>query len=192
MSDNERPVALDLPIPDTADLPEETRRYFDICQTKLGMIPNVLRAYSQNLEQLDAFTRIYNQMMLGESELDKLEREMIAVVVSSENKCFYCLVAHGAAVRKYSGDPLLGEHLVMNYRSANLSDRHRAMLDYASALTRSPAMMTEADTDKLRQAGFSDRAIWDLSNIVGFYNMTNRVAIASDMRPNPEYHSQDR
>lgn len=192
MSDNERPVALDLPIPDTADLPEETRRYFEICQTKLGMIPNVLRAYSQNLEQLEAFTRIYNQMMLGESELDKLEREMIAVVVSSENKCFYCLVAHGAAVRKYSGDPALGEHLVMNYRSANLSARHRAMLDYASALTRSPATVTGADTDTLRQAGFSDSAIWDISNVVGFYNMTNRVAIASDMRPNPEYHGQDR
>lgn len=192
MAKDHKPTALNLPVPELKDLPDETRRYFEICQTKLGMVPNVLKAYSQNLAQLEAFTRIYNEMMLGESELDKLEREMVAVVVSSENKCFYCLVAHGAAVRKYSGDPTLGEHLVMNYRSADLSPRHRAMLDFASALTRSPATVTETDTDALRQAGFSDQAIWDLSNIVGFYNMTNRVAIASDMRPNPEYHSQSR
>ncbi len=192
MTDPNRPVALDLPIPSLEDLPAETRRYFDICQEKLGMVPNVLKAYSQNLAQLEAFTRMYNEMMLGESELDKLEREMVAVVVSSENKCFYCLVAHGAAVRTLSGDPVLGEHMVMNYRSAELSPRHRAMLDYTSLLTRSPATVTDADADKLRQAGFSDGAIWDLCNIIGFYNMTNRVAIASDMRPNPEYHNLDR
>jgi uncharacterized peroxidase-related enzyme len=192
MSDNNQPIALNIPIPDAEDLPEETRRYFDICQEKLGMIPNVLRAYSQNIAQLEAFTRLYNEMMLGESELDKLEREMVAVVVSSENKCFYCLVAHGAAVRKYSGDPVLGEHLVMNYRSATLNPRHRAMLDFASVLTRAPATVAESDIEALRQAGLSDRAIWDLSNVIGFYNMTNRVAIASDMRPNPDYHTQDR
>ncbi|MDX1635363.1 MAG: peroxidase-related enzyme [Marinobacter sp.] len=192
MTSTERPVALDLPIPSLDELPTETRRYFDICVEKLGMIPNVLRAYSQNLAQMNAFTHIYNELMLGESELDKLEREMVAVVVSAENRCFYCLVAHGAAVRTLSGDPVLGEHLVMNYRSANLSPRHRAMLDYASLLTRTPAQVTEADADELRRQGFSDRAIWDLSNVIGFYNMTNRVAIASDMKPNPEYHNQDR
>lgn len=192
MSDSNQPIALNIPIPDVDELPEETRRYFEICQEKLGMIPNVLRAYSQNIAQLEAFTRLYNEMMLGESELSKLEREMVAVVVSSENKCFYCLVAHGAAVRKYSGDPVLGEYLVMNYRSASLSPRHRAMLDFASALTRTPATVTESDIDALRQARFSDRAIWDLSNVIGFYNMTNRVAIVSDMKPNSEYHTQDR
>jgi uncharacterized peroxidase-related enzyme len=101
-------------------------------------------------------------------------------------------VAHGAAVRVLSGDPALGEHLVMNYRSARLEPRQRAMLDFASKLTRTPAQVTEADTQALRDAGFSDRAIWDLSNLVGFYNMSNRVAIASDMQPNPEYHSQSR
>lgn len=189
---NKNVVALDLPIPEIADLPEDTQKYFAICQEKLGLIPNVLTAYSQNLAQLEGFTRMYNELMLGESELSKLEREMVAVVVSAENKCFYCLVAHGAAVRVLSGDPVLGEHLVMNYRTAKLDERQRAMLDFASALTRSPATTTEQDIQALRDAGLSDRAIWDLSNLVGFYNMTNRVAIASDMRPNPEYHSQSR
>ncbi|MBJ6138580.1 peroxidase-related enzyme [Marinobacter litoralis] len=192
MNNNNNVVALDLPIPEISDLPEDTRKYFEICQEKLGMVPNVLTAYSQNLPQLEGFTRLYNELMLGEGELTKLEREMVAVVVSSENKCFYCLVAHGAAVRVLSGDPMLGEHLVMNYRSAKLDPRQRAMLDFASHLTRSPATVAEQEIQALRDAGFSDRAIWDLSNLVGFYNMSNRVAIASDMQPNPEYHSQSR
>jgi uncharacterized peroxidase-related enzyme len=192
MTNNKQVVALDLPVPEIAELPEDTQKYFQICQEKLGMIPNVLTAYSQNLKQLEGFTRLYNELMLGDSEIAKLEREMVAVVVSSENKCFYCLVAHGAAVRVISGDPTLGEHLVMNYRSANLDKRQRAILDFASLLTREPAKVTESDIQALRDAGLTDRGIWDLSNLIGFYNMSNRVAIASDMRPNAEYHSQSR
>ena len=192
MSHHVNVVALDLPIPEIKDMPEDTQKYFQICQEKLGMIPNVLTAYSQNLKQLEGFTRLYNELMLGEGELSKLEREMVAVVVSSENKCFYCLVAHGAAVRVLSGDPVLGEHMVMNYRSAKLDKRQRAMLDFTSHLTRSPATVTEEHTQALRDAGLSDSAIWDLSNLIGFYNMSNRVAIASDMQPNPEYHNQSR
>ncbi|WP_428396644.1 peroxidase-related enzyme [Marinobacter salarius] len=192
MSHPKNVVALDLPIPEIKDMPEDTQKYFQICQEKLGMIPNVLTAYSQNLKQLEGFTRLYNELMLGEGELSKLEREMVAVVVSSENKCFYCLVAHGAAVRVLSGDPVLGEHMVMNYRSAKLDKRQRAMLDFTSHLTRSPATVTEEHTQALRDAGLSDSAIWDLSNLIGFYNMSNRVAIASDMQPNPEYHNQSR
>ena len=109
---NKNVVALDLPIPEISDMPEDTQKYFQICQEKLGMIPNVLTAYSQNLKQLEGFTRLYNELMLGEGELSKLEREMVAVVVSSENKCFYCLVAHGAAVRVLSGDPQLGDGFI--------------------------------------------------------------------------------
>ena len=121
------PTALDLPMADP--LPEATQRYFNICQEKLGMIPNVLQAHAFNIEKLNAFTGLYNELMLAESGLSKLEREMIAVVVSSINRCFYCLTAHGAAVRQLSGDPILGEQLVMNYRVAELDDRQRAMLD---------------------------------------------------------------
>ena len=192
MTNNKDVVALDLPIPDMEDLPADVKKYFDICIEKLGMVPNVLTVFTHNLKQLDGFSRLYNELMMGESELSKLEREMIAVVVSSENKCFYCLVAHGAAVRVMSGDPTLGEHLVMNYRTAKLDKRQRALLDFASLLTRSPATVAEDEVQALRDAGFSDGAIWDISNLIGFYNMTNRVAIASDMRPNPQYHSQSR
>ena len=78
---------------------DDTPKYFDVCQNKLGMIPNVLQAYAFDIDKLNAFTGLYNNLMLAASGLSKLEREMIAVVVSSINKCFYCQTAHGAAVR---------------------------------------------------------------------------------------------
>ncbi|MCG7494558.1 peroxidase-related enzyme [Thalassobius sp. Cn5-15] len=173
-------------------LPEQTQKYFDICQEKLGLIPNVLKAHAFDIEKLNAFSALYNNIMLADSGLSKLEREMIAVTVSSENKCFYCLTAHGAAVRELSGDPALGEALVMNYRVADLSMRQRAMLDFAVQVTKASATVEESDREVLRQAGFSDRDIWDIANTAAFYNMTNRVASSLDMRPNPEYHAQHR
>jgi uncharacterized peroxidase-related enzyme len=185
-------TALDLPIPERDALPDEVQKYFGKCDEKLGMVPNVLAAYSQNTAQLDVFSKFYNELMFGESELTLLEKEMIAVVVSSVNHCYYCLTAHGAAVREYSGDPVLGELLVMNYRAAELSPRHHAMLDFADKLTRQPDQILEADRQSLRDAGFSDQGIWDIANIAGFYNMTNRVASAVEMQPNLQYHASHR
>lgn len=183
----EKITALDLP---AAELSAETQKYFDICREKLGMVPNVLQAYTFDENKLRAFTTSYNDLMLGDSGLSKLEREMIAVVVSSINKCFYCLTAHGASVRQLSGDPDLGEMLVMNFRAADLSDRQRAMLEFAEKVTEQPSKMEESDRQGLRDAGFSDRDIFDIASTAAFFNMTNRVASAIDMRPNPEYSSQ--
>jgi uncharacterized peroxidase-related enzyme len=130
--------------------------------------------------------------MLAPSGLSKLEREMIAVAVSSHNRCYYCLAAHGAAVRALSGDPALGELMVMNYRAARLSKRQRAMLDFAVTLTDKPWAVEEADREALRRAGFTDRDIWDIAAVTAFYNMSNRIASATDMRPNAVYHAQAR
>ncbi len=183
-------TALDLPMLDP--LPEATQKYFDLCQDKLGMVPNVLQAYAFDEDKLNAFTGFYNDLMLAGSGLSKLEREMIAVVVSSINRCFYCLTAHGAAVRELSGDAKLGEMMVMNYRVAELDKRQRAMLDFAAQITEESYKIEEADRQVLRDVGFSDRDIWDIANVAAFFNMTNRVASATDMRPNDEYHGQQR
>jgi uncharacterized peroxidase-related enzyme len=189
MSDDTPIVALDLP---AAKLSPAMSAYFKKCQDKLGFVPNVLAAYAFDTVKLEAFVAMYNDLMLGESGLTKLEREMIAVVVSSHNRCYYCLTAHGAAVRQYSGNPLLGEQIVMNYRVARLNKRQRAMLDFAVKLTASPATVEETDRERLRRAGFSERDIWDIASVVGFFNMSNRVASAADMRPNVVYHGQAR
>ena len=189
MSDS-KPHALDLPMVDP--LPAPTQKYFDICLDKLGMVPNVLQSYAFDIAKLDAFTALYNDMMLADSGLSKLEREMVAVVVSSINKCYYCLTAHGAAVRQLSGDPALGEQMVMNWRAADLDARMTAMLNFAEALTTASAKTTEADRQALRDVGLTDRDIFDLVSVIGFFNMTNRVASGIDMRPNDAYHAQNR
>ncbi len=189
-SDPKAPTALNLPMADP--LPEATAKYFALCDDRLGMVPNVLRAYAFDIAKLNAFTGMYNDLMLADSGLSKLEREMIAVVVSSINRCWYCQVAHGAAVRALSGDPMLGEAMVMNYRAADLDARQRATLDFAAKLTEAPAKMGEGDREALRAVGFSERDIWDIASVAAFFNMTNRVASATDMRPNDDYHGQAR
>lgn len=192
MSQPEYKTALDLPLPEREALEDDMRQYFDICEEKLGMIPNVLATYSFDQDKLRNFANFYNELMLGESGLSKLEREMIAVAVSSVNRCYYCLVAHGQNVRKLSGDPVLGEMLVMNYRVAELNERHRAMLDFAVKLTEASHAIEETDRQSLRDTGFSDRDIWDIGATASFFNMTNRMAAAVDMMPNLEYHAMDR
>jgi len=105
--------------------------------------------------------------------------------------CFYCITAHGNAVRQL-GDPVFGEMMVMNYRAARLNKRQRAMLDFAVKLTNAPWEVEEEDRERLRRAGFNDRDIWDIASVAAFYNMTNRLASATDMRPNSVYHGQAR
>lgn len=173
-------------------LSAENEAYFEKCREKLGFVPNVLLSYAHDDAKLTAFAALYNDLMLAPSGLSKLEREIIAVAVSSVNRCYYCLTAHGAAVRQLSGDPVLGELMVMNYRAAHLSARHRAMLDFAVKLTETPHLVDEADREALRQAGFSERDIWDIGAVAAFFNMSNRMASAVDMRPNAEYHGQVR
>jgi uncharacterized peroxidase-related enzyme len=182
-------TALGLP---TAELTPAMRGYFDKCMEKLGFVPNVLAAYAFDMAKLEAFVAMYNDLMLAPSGLSKLEREMIAVAVSAQNSCYYCLTAHGAAVRALSGDPVLGELMVMNYRAARLDRRQRAMLDFAVKLTAEPHAIEEEDRAVLRDAGFSGRDIWDIAAVAGFFNMSNRVAAATDMRPNSVYHGQAR
>jgi len=181
-----------VPVPDPASLDEDIRAVFDKCVEKLGLVPNVLAAYSQNQKKLRNFMAMYNELMLAPSGLSKLEREMVAVVVSSANRCYYCLVAHGQAVRQLSGDPELGEMMVMNYRVAPLDRRQRAMLDFAWKLTVTPHLVVEEDRQGLREVGLSASDIFDLAETVGFYNMSNRVAIAVDMMPNKDYHARSR
>jgi uncharacterized peroxidase-related enzyme len=169
-------------------LTPELQGYFDKCMEKLGFVPNVLQAYAFDNTKLKAFIDLVDDLMLGDSGLSKLEREMIAVAVSSVNHCHYCLTAHGAAVRQRAKNPEMGELMAQNYRAASLSKQQKAMLDFAVKLTESPASIEESDRQALRTAGWTDRDIWDIAAVAGFYNMSNRIASATDMKPNREYH----
>ena len=180
---------LDLDYEGTKDGEDQVKNYLEIVQQKLGFIPNVLAAFAKFPKQFEGFTKLYNALMLGESGLTKLEREMIAVTVSSENHCFYCLVAHGSAVRELSKDPQLGERIAANFRSAELPKKQEELLNFTKKLTKDPSEIGENDRKKLRDVGYTDRDIWDISAIVGLFNMTNRLASATEMEPNNNYHN---
>jgi uncharacterized peroxidase-related enzyme len=186
MAKKDKLMALD--VGPEAELDEDMRAYFDKCMEKLGFVPNVLRAYAFDNAKLRAFIAMVDDLMLGDSGLSKLEREMIAVAVSSVNHCHYCLTAHGAAVRQRAKDPEMGERIAHNWRAADLPPRQKAMLDFAVKLSEAPDKVDEDDRNDLRRAGFSDRDIWDIAAVAAFYNMSNRMASATDMRPNAEYH----
>ncbi len=177
---------------DPSSLDADLKAIYDKCVEKLGFVPNVYHAYNLRPAKLRNFINMYNELMLAPSGLSKLEREMIAVAVSSANRCYYCLVAHGQAVRRLSGDPQLGEMIAFNYRVAELSPRHRAMLDFAWKLTVTPYLVEDADRAALKHAGFSAEDIFDVAETAAFFNLSNRMASATDMMPNAEYHRLDR
>jgi uncharacterized peroxidase-related enzyme len=181
-----------LGVPDPATLDEDLKAIWQKCVDKLGFVPNVFSTYSLNPRRLRNFMAMYNEIMLSDSGLSKLEREMIAVVVSSANRCYYCLVAHGAAVRALSGDAELGEMMALNYRVAKLDPRQRAMLDYTWKLTTTPWLIDDDDRATLHKASLSERDIFDLSETAAFFNLSNRMASATDMMPNREYHKAAR
>ncbi len=182
-----------LRIPSPRTLDEDIRKYMAVCTEKLGLIPNVIRAFTLRPAKLRTFIAKYNELMLSnETRLTRLEREMIATVVSSHNHCLYCITSHSQAVREFSGDPVLGDILMTNYRDANLSKKHRTMLDYAWKLTATPWLVGDGDRDALRKAGFSDEDIFDVSDTTAYFNYTNRMTGGLGMLPNEEYFGMHR
>ena len=178
-----------LPVADAmATEDEDVRGLFERAREKLGFIPNVFRVYAARPEHFKRWRAHFNEVTLGESELTQAEREMIAVVVSAENHCLYCLTSHGAGLRQQLGDQVLGDRITLDYRRAGLDERTTAMLDYAAKITRNPVECSEADIERLRGLGFSEQAIFDIIETAAMYNFTNRVAAATGMLPNREYH----
>ncbi len=178
-----------LPLPDEESLDEDLQVMLGKARKNVGFLPNVLAAYTIRPERLRRWIRHFNSIMFGESELTIAEREMIGVVVSSQNHCLYCLVAHGAELRRHLGDPVLGDRIAFDYRRAGLDARTMAMLDYAVKLTNDPVACEPEDLEVLRGHGFSDEGIFDIVETASMYNFTNRMASATGMLPNREYHA---
>ena len=181
-----------LNLPDEAALDEETRTLLGKARRNVGFLPNVFAAYTVRPEHLRRWIKHFTEIMRGTSELTPAEREMIGVVVSAENHCLYCLVSHGAELRQLLGDPVLADRISYDYRRAGLGQRALAMLNYAVKITRTPVECCEADVQHLRNVGFSDEGIFDIAETAAMYNFTNRLASATGMLPNLEYHAVGR
>ena len=180
------------PLPDESELPERIQGLFGKARDSLGFVPNVFRAYSYRPERLSTWFAHFKQLHEPTANLDVADREMIAVVVSAWNRCTYCIVAHGHALRAALGDEQLADYIATNWRHAGLDERRYAICAYAEKLTARPHEMNEADLAALAAVGLTDHEIWDVAEIASMYNFTNRMALATGQQPNEEYHHLDR
>ena len=180
------------PVPDERELPSDLQRLFAKARERLGFVPNVFRVYAYRPERLSAWFAHYRQLHEPSERLSAADRELIAVVTSAANGCLYCLVAHGAALREALGDPVLGERISYDWRRAGLDQRREAICAYAEKLTLRPREVTRADLDSLLDAGLTLEDAWDVAEITAMYNLTNRMAMATNMLPNEQYSGQAR
>jgi uncharacterized peroxidase-related enzyme len=176
-----------LRVPAEEEAPAGVQELYDKANEKLGFVPNVLRVYALRPRHLELWNTFYDDLMRGDSTLTRPQREMIAVVVSTVNRCHYCIVSHSAYLRKLTGDPVLVEQLRTNYKYAGVEPRERAMLDFAVKLTEQSAACTEADVEVLREVGWSDEDVMDITEVTAMFNFTNRLASGLGWVPNDEF-----
>jgi uncharacterized peroxidase-related enzyme len=181
-------VASHFPVPVLASLPDDVRARIEQVQAKAGFIPNVFAVLAHRPDEFRAFFAYHDALMEREGGLTKAEREMIVVATSAANACEYCVIAHGALVRIYSKRPKLADQLAVNYRSADLSDRERLLLDFAVQVAVDSGSVEAEDIEAMRAAGFSDDEIWDIGAISAFFGMSNRLAAVTGMRANDEFY----
>ena len=177
---------------DESSLPDDIREIYETNRAKIGFVPNVFRAYSRRPEHFRAFMAYHDVLMKGPSNLSRAEREAIVVAVSAENKCQYCLTAHGAALRILGKDIPLAEQIANNWRTAQFSPRLRAILSFASRVNETGFAASDAEIDEMRANGFSDDDIWDIGAVAAFFGFSNRMAGLMDMRPNAEFYAMGR
>ena len=181
-----------LPVPTADDVPEGVGKLWAKAEEAFGFVPNVFRAQAVNGDQFLAWWNYFNLLVNKDGHLSNADRELLAVVVSSVNRCNYCVISHTAALRTYTEDERTADNVAVNWRQAHLPEREAAMAEYAEKLTLHPADVVEADLEPLRAVGLDDHQIMELVQVVGMFNLTNRVSTALGFVPNAEYHSLGR
>jgi uncharacterized peroxidase-related enzyme len=180
------------PVPDLGDLPEDIRVRILAVQEKSGFVPNVFLALARRPDEFRAFFAYHDALMEKKEGLTKAEREMIVVATSGANDCLYCVVAHGAILRIRAKNPRLGEQVATNYAKAEITQRQRAMLDFALKVANRSAEIGDGDYATLAAHGFSDEEAWDIAAIAAMFAMSNRLANAFGIRPNDEFYAMGR
>ena len=180
------------PVPELADMPDDIRNRILAVQEKSGFIPNVFLVLAHRPEEFRAFFAYHDALMDKPGNLTKAEREMIVVATSNLNQCQYCVVAHGAILRIRAKDPLIADQVAVNYRKADISDRQKAMLDFAVRVSTEAQKVSESDFATLESHGFTEEDIWDIAAISAFFALSNRLANFTGMRPNDEFYLMGR
>lgn len=186
------PAISRFPVPELDALPEDLRARMLAVQEKSGFIPNVFLTLAHRPDEFRAFFAYHDALMDKPGNLSKAEREMIVVATSNLNQCQYCVVAHGAILRIRAKDPLIADQVAINYRKADISERQKAMLDFAVKVSASAQLVGEADFAALKAHGFDEEDSWDIAAISAFFGMSNRLANVTSMRPNAEFYALGR
>jgi len=180
------------PVPELDDMPEDVRDRILQVQEKSGFIPNVFLMLARRPDEFRAFFAYHDALMEKPGNLTKAEREMIVVATSSPNQCQYCVVAHGAILRIRAKDPLIADQVAANYRKADITERQKAMLDFALKVSNEAYNVAEADFGALNSHGFTEDDVWDIAAISAFFGLSNRIANVTNLRPNPEFYNMGR
>jgi uncharacterized peroxidase-related enzyme len=181
------------PIPDLDDLPEDIQQRITAVQEKAGFVPNVFLTLARRPDEFRAFFLYHDTLMEKETPgLSMAEREMIVVATSARNQCQYCVIAHGAILRIRARNPYIADQLATNYRKADITQRQKAMLDYALKVSREAETVDESDYQKMNEFGFDDEDIWDIGTISAFFGLSNRIVNMSSMRTNDEFYLMGR
>lgn len=192
MTSANQPAISRFPVPELKDMPEDVRARILAVQEKSGFIPNVFLTLAHRPDEFRAFFAYHDALMEKPSNLTKAEREMIVVATSNVNQCQYCVVAHGAILRIRAKNPLIADQVATNYRKADITDRQRAMLDFAMKVSQTAHLVGQADFETLKEHGFTEDDIWDIAAVSAFFSMSNRIANVTSMRPNAEFYSLGR
>jgi len=192
MTQANQPAVSRFPVPELKDMPDDIRERILAVQEKSGFIPNVFLTLAHRPDEFRAFFAYHDALMDKPGNLSKAEREMIVVATSNVNQCQYCVIAHGAILRIRAKNPLIADQVATNYRKADITDRQKAMLDYAMKVSQTAHLVGEADFDTLKSHGFSEDDMWDIAAISAFFGMSNRLANVTSMRPNPEFYALGR
>jgi 4-carboxymuconolactone decarboxylase len=190
-SSTEQPISR-FQVPSLESLPEDIREKILAVQEKSGFIPNVFLVLAHRPAEFRAFFDYHDALMEKDSNLTKGEREMIVVATSNLNQCQYCVVAHGAILRIREKNPEIADQVAVNYRKADITERQKAMLDFAIKVSQQAQEVCDADFEELKRHGFNDEDIWDSSGIAAFFGLSNRMANVTNMRPNAEFYALGR
>jgi uncharacterized peroxidase-related enzyme len=180
------------PAPELSALPDDVATRIRQVQEKSGFVPNVFLALARRPDEFRAFFAYHDALMLRDSGLNKAEKEMIVVATSAANDCTYCVIAHGAILRIYARDPYIADQIAINHRTAPMSARQHAIIEFAVKLARRPECIDDTDRLSLLQHGLSEEDIWDVGAITGLFALSNRLAHVTGMNPNPEFYDMGR
>jgi uncharacterized peroxidase-related enzyme len=159
------------------DATGELKEIYDKIKKERGKISNVMKIHSLNPRIMEKHLNLYLSIMFGVSDISRENRELIAVVISSINKCDYCINHHAKALDRYWKDREKIMKLINDFKSIKFTEKITAMLNYVYNLTKNPNKITKNDVDLIKNMGYSDRDILDINLIVSYFNFVNRIVL---------------